>query len=82
MPALLRPALQVLELIKLAEQQRCCIRYSKLRLVMPDGHFRQIRYLFNPATRGRFDLTEFDDNEYILSEDQNQAERRLGIRLP
>jgi hypothetical protein len=51
------------------------------RLVTPDG-FQQIRFLFNPANRGRFDLTDYNDDEYMLASEIEAAARRLGITLP
>jgi hypothetical protein len=44
----------------------------------PEG-FRQIRYLFNPANRARFDLTDYDNDEFMLASEIDAARRRLNI---
>jgi hypothetical protein len=46
------------------------------------GEFRSIRYLYNPATKGRFDISDYDDDEYMLASEIDAAARRLGIALP
>jgi hypothetical protein len=38
--------------------------------------------LFNPASGKRFDLTDYDDDEYMLASEIDAARRRLNILLP
>src|SRR5215475_392114 len=40
------------------------------------------RYLYNPVTRGRFDISDYEDDEYMLASEMEAAVRRLGITLP
>jgi hypothetical protein len=80
MPVLAGPKLKLSELIARAARQGCIVRFSTLRLVTPDGLI-PIRYLFNSANRGRFDITDYDDDEYMLVSEIEAAERRLGITL-
>jgi hypothetical protein len=75
------PRIRISELIARAREQGCELRYSTNRLVTPDG-FRQIRFLFNPASGKRFDLTDYDDDEYMLASEIDAARRRLNILLP
>jgi hypothetical protein len=66
----------------IAERRKCILKVSKLRLVKPDGGFLQIKYLYNPANNGRFDLTDYDPDDFMLSSEIQNAARRLGIQLP
>jgi hypothetical protein len=74
------PRLQVSELIGRAIQQGCIIRFSNLRLVTGSGMI-PIRFLYNAANEGRFDLTDYDGNEFMVASEIENAERRLGIKL-
>jgi hypothetical protein len=74
------PLLQVSKLIAKAVQQGCIIRFSNLRLVTPSGII-PIKYLYNPANNGRFDLTDYDGDEFMVASEIENAERRLGIKL-
>ena len=58
----------------------CEIRLSKAQLATPWG-MRHIRFLYNPATGGRFDMTDYNNDEFMLASEVNAAERRLGIVL-
>jgi hypothetical protein len=80
MPVLAGPLLQVSELIARAIQQGCIIRFSNLRLVTPDGLI-PIKFLYNAANKGRFDLTDYDGDEYLVASEIENAQRRLGIKL-
>jgi predicted RNA-binding protein associated with RNAse of E/G family len=75
------PRIRISELIARAREQGCELRYSTNRLVTQDG-FRQIRFLFNPGSGKRFDLTDYDDDEYMLASEIDAARRRLNILLP
>jgi predicted RNA-binding protein associated with RNAse of E/G family len=81
MPVQVGPRILVADLIERAREQGCEVRLSTNRLVTQDG-FRQIRFLFNPASRARFDITDYDDNEYMLASEIDAARRRLNIVLP
>jgi hypothetical protein len=37
--------------------------------------------LYNPKTGGTYDITDFEDGEYMAPSSIDAAERRLGIRL-
>ena len=63
-----------------AKEQGCEFRLSINRLVTPSG-FQQID-LFNPANRARFDVTDYDDDEFMLGSEIDAARRRLNIMLP
>ena len=80
MPVAAGPRLQVSELIAKAVHQGCIIRFSKLRLVTPTGMI-PIKYLYNAANNGRFDLTDYDGDEFMVASEIENAERRLGIKL-
>lgn len=56
------------------------MRFSKLRLVTPTGMI-PIKYLYNTANNGRFDLTDYDGDEFMVASEIENAERRLGIKL-
>ena len=38
-----------------------------------------IRYLYNAANKGRFDLTDYDGDDFMVASDRNQ--NMLGITL-
>ena len=80
MPVSIGPQLQVSELIARAVRQGCIIRISNLRLVTASGTI-PIRFLYNSANNGRFDLTDYDGDEYMVASEIENAERRLGIKL-
>jgi hypothetical protein len=73
--------IKIADLIQRAKNQECELKHSKNRLATPLA-FRQIRFLFNPATRGRFDLTDYNDDEFMLASEIEAAARQLGIVLP
>jgi hypothetical protein len=81
MPVQIGPRIRISELIERAKEQGCELRFSTNRLVTPEG-FRQIRYLFNPASRARFDLTDYNDDEYMFASEIDAARRRLNILVP
>jgi hypothetical protein len=81
MPVQVGPRIRISELIRRAKEQGCELRLSKNRLATPWG-FRQIKFLFNPANRGRFDITDYNDDEYMLWSEMDAVIRRLGIQLP
>lgn len=71
---------QVAEIIALAKAQGCELRFAKFRIVTPDGP-KPIRFLYNPKTGGTFDISDFEDGEYMAPSTLRAAERRLGITL-
>ena len=81
MPVQVGPRIQIADLIKRAEEQGCEVRKSKFQLATPAG-LQTIRFIFNPANRGRFDITDYADDEYMLGSEIEAARRRLGIALP
>jgi hypothetical protein len=81
MPVPVGPRIRIADLIRRAEEQGCKLHLSTNRLVTPEG-WRQTRYLFNPTNRARLDLTDYDDDEYMLSSEIDAARRRLKITLP
>ena len=74
MPVQVGPRILVADLIERAREQGCEVRLSTNRLVTQDG-FRQIRFLFNPASRARFDITDYDDDEYMLASEIDAPRR-------
>lgn len=80
MPVHTGPFCQVAEVIKRAKAQGCELRFAKFRIVTPEGP-KPIRYLYNPKTGGTYDITDFEDGEYMAPATIDAAERRLGIRL-
>jgi hypothetical protein len=74
------PFRQVAEVIRLAKAQGCELRTAKFRIVTPDG-VKPIRYLHNPKTGGTYDISDFEDDEYMAPSTIRAAERRLGILL-
>ena len=74
------PLTRVQDLIDRAKGQGCELRESQRKLVTPYGT-KTIRFLFNPANRGRFDITEYDDDEFMVASAVMAAERRLGIKI-
>jgi hypothetical protein len=81
MPVPAGPRIRIADLIQRATEQGCELRLSTNRLVTPEG-FRQIKFLFNPGNKARFDLTDYDDDEYMLGSEIDAARRRLNIILP
>jgi hypothetical protein len=81
MPVPVGPRIRIADLVQRAREQGCELRLSTNRLVTPEG-FRQIRFLFNPGSRTRFDITDYDDAEYMLGSEIDAARRRLNIMLP
>ena len=81
MPVPTGPKLQISELIRIAEQRGCIFKQSSLRLVADDGSFLQIKYLYNPTSKARLDLTEYASDDYMVYDEIQNASRRLGIQL-
>jgi hypothetical protein len=52
-----------------------------VRIAVSEGQIA-IRFLFNPATGGRFNITGFEDDEYMLGFEMEACARRLSITLP
>ena len=81
MPVPFGPKIQICDLITRAEEQGCKLQMSAAKLDSL-GELRSIRYLYNPVTKGRFDISDYDDNEFMLASEIDAAARRLGITLP
>jgi len=73
--------MQIRDLIERDEQQGCKLQIS-LASLDTSTDVKTIRYLYNPATRGRFDISDYEDDEYMLASEMEAAARRLGITLP
>ncbi len=80
MPVLVGPTMVVRELIKRAKEEGCVLMTTRAGLMTSNG-FRQIRYLYNPKTEGRYPLDGLDDDDTILSYEIRLIERRLDIML-
>lgn len=76
----LGPQLRVSELIAIAARQGCIVRFSNLRLVTELGMI-PIRFLYNAVNGGRFDLTDYNNADFMVTSEIENAERRLGIKL-
>jgi hypothetical protein len=81
MPVQRGPRIQIRDLIRRAEEQGCKLHMTVAQLDTPSG-LRSIRYLYNPATNGRFDISDYEDDEYMLASEMDAAARRLEITLP
>src|SRR5436305_8304487 len=75
MPVPVGSRILIADLIRRAEEQGCKLHLSANRLMTPEG-FRQIRYLFNLANRARFDLTDYDDDEFMLASEARRLRRQ------
>lgn len=80
MPVRIGPSLQIKDLIAEATKAGCELRISKGQLATPWGP-KYIRYLFNPTNRGRYDITDYEDDETMLGFELAAVERRLGIKF-
>jgi len=80
MPVLVGPTMLVRELIKRATEQGCVLRYTRAGIITENG-FRQIRYLYNPSTGGRYPLADLEDSDTLLGYEISLIARRLGIVL-
>lgn len=80
MPVRVGRMMRVADVIASAVRQGCELRKSKAQLATPHGQIT-IRYLVNPATKGRFDITDYEDDEHMLESEIAAAERRLSIAL-
>lgn len=81
MPVQVGPRIRISDLISRAEEQGCELRFSTNRLVTPEG-FKQIKFLFNSGNGARFDLTDYNDDEFMMASEIDAARRRLKITLP
>ena len=72
---------RVKDIIEIAISQGCEVRLSKIRLVTPEGNI-PVRFLYNPITNGRFIISDYSDDEFMVESEWRAAERRLGITLP
>jgi len=80
MPVQIGPRLKISDLISIAQAHGCVVKISKAKLATPLG-FRHIRYIFCPHSRKRFDITDYNDDEFMLASEIEAAERRLEIAL-
>ena len=70
----------VRDVIEFAKAQGCEERTPKGTIMTPWGK-KQIRYLYNPHTGGRYDISDFEDDQYMSASTIRAAERRLGVML-
>lgn len=80
MPVPIGPRLKISDLISRAKAHGCVIRTSKAQLATPEG-MRHIRYIYCPHSKKRFDISDYNDDEYMLASEIDAAQRRLGIEL-
>jgi len=80
MPVPAGPKIRISDLIAIAAKQGCIVRFSNLRLVTASGII-PIRFLYNSANHGRFDITDYEDGEYLVASEVENAERRLQIKI-
>jgi hypothetical protein len=78
---LVGPTIVVRDLIKRATQQGCVLRTTRAGIMTEDG-FKQIRYLYNPKTGGRYPLADLEDDDTLLGYEISLIARRLSIVLP
>jgi hypothetical protein len=81
MPVPVGPRIRIADLIESAKEQGCRLLESANLVATPWGS-KRVRFLYNPANRGRFDLTDYNDDEFMLASEIDAAARRLGIALP
>jgi hypothetical protein len=81
MPVLVGPTMVVRELIRRAEEQGCVLKTTRAGVMTPSG-FKQVPYLYNPNTRGRYPLDDLDEDDTILAYEIELIARRLNITLP
>ena len=72
---------RVQDVIDSALAQGCELRESKIKLMTPEGP-KSVRYLYNPTTNGRFDISDYNNDEFMVQSEWKAAERRLSIALP
>ena len=70
---------RVIDVITTACQRGCEMKYSTRSMVTPWGT-KRIRYLYNDGV-GWFDMTDYDDDEFMAPSCIENAERRLQISL-
>ncbi len=70
----------VREIVERAKEQGCEERRPEAVIETPWGT-KQVRYLYNPKTGGRYDISDFEDNEFMAPSTIRAAERRLGVKL-
>ena len=74
------PRLKISDLISIVKAHGCVVRKSKAQLATPWG-LKNIRYIFCPHSKRRFDITDYNDDEFMLGSEIEAAERRLEIKL-
>lgn len=72
---------RVQDVIDAALAQNCELRESKIRLITADGEVN-IRFLHNRNTGGRFDISDYENDDFMVESEWRAAERRLSITLP
>jgi hypothetical protein len=72
--------IRVSDVIAQAKIQGCEYKNSPLRLITEHGEI-PIKYLYNPKTKDRLNISDYDLDDYMLEEELSNAERRLKIRL-
>lgn len=72
--------IRVADVIAQAKKYGCEYRASQMKLITPGGTY-PIKYLYSPRTKARFDLTDYELDDYMLESELSAAERRLKIIL-
>lgn len=81
MPVLVGPTITVRDLKQRAVQQGCVLRTTRAAILV-DGVHRNVPYLHNPKTNGRYPLHDLADDDTILGYEIGLIARRLSIILP
>ncbi len=71
---------RVRDVIESAKAQGCEERTPQATIMTPWGK-KHVRYLYNPETKGRYDISDFEDDEHMSASTVRAAERRLGVKL-
>ena len=80
MPVQIGRFIKVKAVIDRACQNGCEIRHGKSQVVTPDGTYR-VRFLYNPTTGGRFDISDYLDDEFMQDSELANCERRLNVDM-
>ena len=72
--------LDIEEVVRRATNHGCELREPNSTVVTPWGEM-PVRYLFNPATGGTFDISDFSEDEAMGPSTVEAMGRRLGVDL-
>ena len=71
---------KVKDIISRAQAHGCTVRTVSVPAMTSWGP-KTIRYLYTPENEKYYDISDFDDEEYMAPSTIHAAERRLGISL-